>query len=141
MFNVPSQELSLSGMIASLKSINNWFSFLQLIKKHFYSQKHVYHAQLEALSLVKNDNENVRHYAVKNETLVKQGWYNEYPSINETMKFSVASPKKSKKFSPISAKSHIFLVHLILLFCAALKSLSRMFFGGGYLYQDDTELR
>ena len=47
----------------------------------FYSQKHAYHAQNEALSLIKKENENVRHYALKVETLVKQVWYNEYPSI------------------------------------------------------------
>ena len=39
----------------------------------FYSQKQANHSQLEALSLGRKDNENVRHYALKNETLVKQG--------------------------------------------------------------------
>ena len=52
---------------------SNWPSFLQFFKKQFYSQKHAYHAQLEALSLVKKDYGNVRHYALKVETLVKQG--------------------------------------------------------------------
>ena len=59
---------------------DDWSSFLQIFKKQFYSQKHAYHAQIDALSLVKKDNENVRHLALKFETLVKQGWYNEYPS-------------------------------------------------------------
>ena len=53
--------------------IDDWSSFLQIFKKQFYSQKHAYHAQIEALSLVKKDNENVRHFALKVETLVKQG--------------------------------------------------------------------
>ena len=61
---------------------DDWSSFLQIFKKQFYSQKHAYHAQIEALSLLKKDNENVRHFALKVETLVKQGWYNEYP-LNE----------------------------------------------------------
>ena len=40
-------------------------------KKQFCSQKHACHAQLEALSFDKTDNENVRHYPTKVETLVK----------------------------------------------------------------------
>ena len=59
---------------------DDWSSFLQIFKKQFYSQKHAYHAQIEALSLVKKDNENVRHFALKVDTLVKQGWYYEYSS-------------------------------------------------------------
>ena len=51
---------------------DDWSSFLQIFKKQFYSQKHAYHAQIEALSLLKKDNENVRHFALKVETLVKQ---------------------------------------------------------------------
>ena len=43
-------------------------------------KKHAYHAQREELSLVKKENEHVRYYALKVETLVKQGWYIEYPS-------------------------------------------------------------
>ena len=38
---------------------DDWSSFLQIFKKQFYSQKHAYHAQIEALSLLKKDNENV----------------------------------------------------------------------------------
>ena len=47
-------------------------------KKQFHSQNHAYNAQLEALSFVKKENENVRHYASKFGSLVKQGWYNEF---------------------------------------------------------------
>ena len=77
-------------------------SFLQIFKKQFCSQKHAYHAQIEALSLLKKDNENVRHFALKLETLVKQGWYNEYPSTinlkcNEM--FTRGLPKKLKDFA------------------------------------------
>ena len=49
---------------------DDWSSFLQIYKKQLYSKKHAYHAQNEALSLVKKDNENVRHYGLKVETLV-----------------------------------------------------------------------
>ena len=38
---------------------DDWSSFLQSFKEQFYSQKHAYHAQIEALSLLKKDNENV----------------------------------------------------------------------------------
>ena len=75
---------------------DDWSSFLQIFKKQFYSQKHAYLAQIEAISLLKKDNENVRHFALKVEILVKQGWYNEYPSTinlkcNEIL--LVVSPK------------------------------------------------
>ena len=87
-----------------------WSSFFQVFKKQFYSQKHAYHAQIEALSFVKKDNESVRHYALKVETLVKQGWYNEYPSTinlecNET--FTRGLPKKLKDFANKRQVKHI----------------------------------
>ena len=82
---------------------NDWSSFRQIFQKQFYSQKHAYHAQLEALSLVKKDekSENVKHYALKIETLVKRRWYNEDPSTinlkcNEM--FTRGLPKKVKRF-------------------------------------------
>ena len=53
---------------------DDWSSFLQIFKNQFCSQKHAYHAQIEAISLVKKDKENVCHYTLKVETLVKQGW-------------------------------------------------------------------
>ena len=89
---------------------DDWSSFLQIFKKQFYSQKHAYHAQIEALSLLKKDNENVRHFALKVETLVKQGWYNEYPSTinlkcNEI--FTRGLPKKLKNFANKRQVKHI----------------------------------
>ena len=85
-------------------------SFLQIFKKQFSSQKHAYHAQIEALSLVKKDNENVRHYTLKVETLVKQGWYNEFPSTinlkcNEVI--TCRLPKKLKDFANKPQVKHI----------------------------------
>ena len=89
---------------------DDWSSFLQIFKKQFYSQKHAYHAQIEALSLVKKDYENVRHFALKVETLVKQGWYNEYPSTinlkcNEN--FTSGLPKELKDFANKRQVKHI----------------------------------
>ena len=89
---------------------DDWSSFLQIFKKQFYSQKHAYHVQIEALSLVKKDNENVRHFALKVETLVKQGWYNEYPSMinlkcNEI--FTRGLPRKLKDFANKRQVKHI----------------------------------
>ena len=89
---------------------DDWSSFLQIFKKQFYSQKHAYHAQIEALSLVKKDNENVRHFALKVETLVKQGWYNEFPSTinlkcNEI--FTRGLPKKLKDFANKRQVKHV----------------------------------
>ena len=70
---------------------DDWSSFLLFFKKQFYSQKHAYHAQIEALSLVKKVNENVRHYALNVETLVKQCWYTEH--------LSTINPKGKEKFT------------------------------------------
>ena len=89
---------------------DDWSSFLQIFKKQFYSQKHAYHAQIEALSLVNKDNENVRHFALKVETLVKQGWCNDYPSTinfkcNEI--FARGLPKKLKDFANKRQVKHI----------------------------------
>ena len=89
---------------------DDWPPFLQTFKKQFYSRKHAYHAQIEDLSLVKKDNENVRHYAVKFETLVKQGWYKEYSSTinlkcNEI--FNRGLPKKIKDSANKRQDKHI----------------------------------
>ena len=89
---------------------DDWSSFLQIFKKQFYSQKHAYHAQIEGLSLLEKDNENVRHFALKVETLVKQGWYNEYPStINLKCNgiFTRGLPKKLKDFANKRQVKHI----------------------------------
>ena len=43
----------------------DWHAFVQAFKKQFSSQKNAYFAQVEALNLVKNDNETVRHFALK----------------------------------------------------------------------------
>ena len=89
---------------------DDWSSFLQISKKQFYSQKHANHAQIEALSLVKKDKENVRHYAPKVETLVKQSWYNEYPStINHKCNaiFSRGLPGKLEDFANKRQFKHV----------------------------------
>ena len=41
-----------------------WISFVQLFKKQFSSQKTAHYAQVEAMSLMKKDNETVRHFAL-----------------------------------------------------------------------------
>ena len=42
-----------------------WNSFVQLFKKQFSSQKTAYYAQVEAMSLMKKDNETVCHFALR----------------------------------------------------------------------------
>ena len=39
----------------------DWSAFVQPFKKQFSSQKNAYHTQNEAITLVKKDNETVRH--------------------------------------------------------------------------------
>ena len=41
-----------------------WNSFVQLFKKQVSSQKTAYYAQVEAMSLMKKDNETVRHISL-----------------------------------------------------------------------------
>ena len=48
--------------------------------KTIFSYKNAYHAQVEALNLVKKDNEPVRHFALKVQQLVEKGWCNENSS-------------------------------------------------------------
>ena len=52
----------------------DWSAFVQALKKQFSSQKNAYYAQVKALTLVKKDNETVRHFAFKVQQLVEQGW-------------------------------------------------------------------
>ena len=49
-----------------------WNSFVQLLKKQISSQKTAYYAQVEAMSLMKKDNETVRHFALRVQQLVKR---------------------------------------------------------------------
>ena len=96
-------------MTASLKFIKMIIGLpsSKFSKKQIYSQKH---AQLEAFSIVKKDNENYRHYALKVETLVKQGWYDEHtPTINIEFNgiFTRGLPKKLKKFANKRQGKHI----------------------------------
>ena len=58
----------------------DWHAFVQAYKKQFSSQKNAYYAQIEAFSLVKKDNETVRHFALKVQQLVEKGWCNEKAS-------------------------------------------------------------
>ena len=69
-------------------------------KKQFYSQKHAYHARSEALSLVKKHNENIQLYALKVETLDKQGWYNEDPSTVNLKSNEIFTRGLSKNLTP-----------------------------------------
>ena len=57
-----------------------WTSFVQLFKKQFSSQKTAYYALVEAMSLMKKDNETVRHFALRVQQLVKKGWCSESAS-------------------------------------------------------------
>ena len=77
-------------------------AFVQEFKKQFSSQKNAYGAQVEALSFVKNDNETVRHFALKVQQLVEKGWCNENASTinlkcNEI--FTKELPKNPKDFA------------------------------------------
>ena len=76
-----------------------WNSFVQLFKKKFSSQKTAYYAQVEAMSLMKKDNETVRHFALRVQQLVKKGWCNENAAtinLKNNEIFTKGLPKKLK---------------------------------------------
>ena len=96
---------------------NNSSSFTQVFKQNNSILKIMHTSklciylkimQIEALSLVKN--ENVRHYALKVETRDQQGWYNEYFStinLKSNEIFTRDLPKKVKDFANKRQFKHI----------------------------------
>ena len=86
-----------------------WNSFVQLFKKQFSSQKTAYYAQVEAMSLMKKDNETVRHFALRVQQLIKKGWCNENAAtINKNNEiFTEGLPKKLKDFAHKRQVKHV----------------------------------
>ena len=66
-------------------------SLYKHLKNSFFSKKNAYYAQVEAATLVKKDNETVRHFALKIQQPVEKGCCNE--------KASTINLKKKTKFS------------------------------------------
>ena len=76
--------------------------FVQAFKKQFSSQKNAYYAQVEAGNLTKKDKETVRHFALKVQQLIEEGWCDENVSTinikcNEI--FTKGLPKSLKDFA------------------------------------------
>ena len=87
-----------------------WNSFVQLFKKQFSSQKTTYYAQVEAMSLMKKDNETVRHFALRVQQLVKKGWCNENAATTNLKNneiFTKGLPKKLKDFAHKRQVKHV----------------------------------
>ena len=87
-----------------------WNSFVQLFKKQFSSQKTAYYAQVEAMSLIKKDNETVRHFALRVQQLVKKGWCNENAAtinLKNNGIFTKGLPKKLKEFAHKRQVKHV----------------------------------
>ena len=87
-----------------------WNSFVQLFKKQFSSQKTAYYAQVEAMSLMKKDNETVRHFALALQQLVKKGWCNENATtinLKNNEIFTKGLPKKLKDFAHKRQVKHV----------------------------------
>ena len=81
---------------------HDWHAFVQAFEKQLSSQKNAYYAQVEALNLIKKDNETVRHLALKVQQLVEKGWCNENASTinlkcNEI--FTKGLPKNLEDFA------------------------------------------
>ena len=88
---------------------NDWYAFVQALKKQFSSQKIAYYAQVEALTLSKKDNETVRHFALEVQQLVEKGWCNENASTNNLKCneiFAKGLPKNIKDFANKRQSKH-----------------------------------
>ena len=77
----------------------DWHDFVQVFKKQISSQKSAYYAQVEALNLVKENNETVRHFELNVQQLVEKGWCNEnaftiYLKCNEILTTQPRDPNK-----------------------------------------------
>ena len=73
-----------------------------MFQKPFLSQKPAYYARVEAMSLMKKDNETVRHFALRVQQLVKKGWCNENAAtlnLKNNEIFMKGLPKKLKDFA------------------------------------------
>ena len=87
-----------------------WNSFVKLFKKQFSSQKTAYYAQVEAMSLMKKDNETVRHFAIRKQQLVKKGWCDESEAtinLKNNEIFTKRLPKKLKDFAHKRQGKHV----------------------------------
>ena len=85
-------------------------SFVQLFKKPFSSQKTAFYAQVEAMSLMKKDNETVRHFALRVQQLVGKGWCNESAStinLKNSAIFTKGLPNKLKDFAHRRQVKHV----------------------------------
>ena len=81
-----------------------------MFKKQFSSQKTAYYAQVEAMSLMKKDNETVRHFALRVQQLVKKGWCNENTAtinLKNNEIFTKGLPKKLKDFAHKRLVKHV----------------------------------
>ena len=77
-------------------------AFVQVFKKQFSSQKNAYYAQVEALTLVKKDNEKVRHLALKVQQLVEKRCCDENAStinLKSNEIFTKSLPRNLKDFA------------------------------------------
>ena len=92
-----------------MSSKQQWNSFVQLFKK-ISSLKTAYYAQVEAMSLMKKDNETVRHFALRVQQLVKKGSCNENAATIELKNneiFTKGLPKKLKDFAHKRQIKHV----------------------------------
>ena len=82
-------------------------SFVQLFKKQFSSQKTAYYAQVEAMSLMKKDNETVRHFALGVQQLVKKGWCIENAATINLKNIEIFTKGLPKKFRDFAHKRQV----------------------------------
>ena len=75
-----------------------------------FISKTAYYAQVEAMSLMKKDNETVRHFALRVQQLVKKGWCNENAAtinLKNNEIFTKGLPKKLKDFAHKRQVKHV----------------------------------
>ena len=85
----------------------DWHAFVQAFKKQFSSQKNAYYAQVETLSLIKKDNETVRHFALRVQQLVEKGWCNENASTINLKCNEIFTKRLPKNLKDFANKRHV----------------------------------
>ena len=71
------------------------------------SQKNAYYAQVEALTLVKKDNETARHFALKVQQLVEKGWCIENASTINLKCNEIFYERSSKNLTDFANKGQV----------------------------------
>ena len=85
----------------------DWYTNLHISYKQQRNSFVAYYAQVEAMSLMKKDNETVRHFALRVQQLVKKGWCNENAATINLKNNEIFTKGLSKKLKDFAHKRQV----------------------------------